>query len=144
MTLTIDFMVLPQVFLVIKDVFLGGRIGSGVFGTFNYVEIILSLLILALIFNLKFSKRWKVITSGLISVVLVFISLVYSFFLTPRIVQAAVAWESLPEGSSRVEMALLHQLYHRWYILTDSFKILLLIFLFFLLLVNQENAKESV
>lgn len=145
MTFTIDFMVLPQVFSHLKDIFLGGRIGMALFGVFNNLELILSLIIGVFIFKIAFYKGWHRKIALCSSFILVGIATLYKFYLTPRIINATNILESIPQDdfTHRGEAFLVHQGYHHWYIRVDSIKILILLLLLVLMLFPKENKEKA-
>lgn len=140
MTLTIDFMVLPRVFSLIKDVFLGGKIGRALFTSFNHCELVFGLLIVGLMASMAFLKVWHKRAAIGAAIALVLISLLYQFYLTPGIINATNTLDGIPlaDIEGRAQAFLTHQFYHQWYIRVDSLKILLLIFLMVLLFLKEE------
>lgn len=145
MTLTIDFMVLPKVFSVVKDIFLGGRIGRGLFTAFNYCEMTFSGLLLILIFTMVFPKIWQKRAAIASAISLALITLLYEFYLTPGIINATNTLESIPldEVERRAPVFLNHQFFHQWYIRADSLKILLLLFLMVLLMIKNDQVSDK-
>lgn len=146
MTFTIDFMVLPKVFSVIKDVFLGGEIGSGLFSTFNLVELLFATVLIGLAFTANFHKVIQQKLIRISSVMLFLISCLYQFYLTPGIINATNTTLSINEGEveRRAQAFLEQQFYHQWYIRVDSLKILLLGFILVLFILHKDQSKDQI
>ncbi len=128
MTATIDFLVLPQAFRVIKNVLIGGNLGIELFSRFNPLEMLFSFVILILMaiteIPAKMAKTIGLILSGL----LVAISFIYYFFLTPKIVMTTRVIESLAGKTSEAmaQAQMDHQFFHHLYIRMDSIKLVCL------------------
>ncbi len=145
MTATIDFLVLPTAFRVIKNLLLGGNLGIALFSRFNPLEMLFSLTILILMavteVQAKVAKTLALILSGL----LVAISFIYYFFLTPKIVMTTRVIESL-EGKTSEAMAqaqLDHQFFHHLYVRMDSVKLVCLCVILVIILVKFKERKVA-
>lgn len=145
MTFTIDFMVLPKVFSVIKDVFMGGKIGSGLFSTFNLIELVFATVLIGLAFTSNFSKSLHQKLTRISSVILFLISSLYQFYFTPGIINATNTILSIPETEveRRAAAFLEQQFFHQWYIRVDSLKILLLGLVLVLFILQKDQVDKD-
>lgn len=129
-TVLVDFFVVPAVFQNIAQFFEAGNLGLLLFRRLNTLEFPLSCLLLVCVL---FSARRFPVLKWLIlpSVVLVGISSLYLFSLTPKLSQLTATWEYAEKmgtlGAGGEDVQQLHQTYHSLYVGLDSVKLVLLL-----------------
>lgn len=129
-TVLVDFFVVPAVFQNVAQFFEAGNLGLVMFRRLNTLEFPLScgLFVCVLFSARRFpALKWLVLSAF----VLVGISSLYLFSLTPKLAQLTAAWEyaetmgTLGTGGEDVQQ--LHQTYHSFYIGIDTVKLILLV-----------------
>ncbi len=126
MTCLLDFLVVPLVFRNIQNFFEAGKLGIKLFSSFNYVEVIFSLILLIALIK---KGNWK---KYVLAFMLLGFSLFYLLYLTPNIIEWAANWEAHKPSSS-----FHHQLYRN----LETFKIAVLAL--FIFLINKKTTKDS-
>lgn len=141
MTLLVDIVVIPTVFKNISNLEEGGRIGMIVFHRFNCIEIFFGVCILAGV--LLREKKSK----GLIgaSMLLLFFSLLYTFYMTPTIARIGTSLHQVATTSSEYEfLRHEHTMFHNLYRYFDTTKLgILLLFSGVMIFLNSKH-KERV
>lgn len=136
-TCFIDFKVVPTVFRESTNLFDGARIGIQVFSSFNYIELVLALLILLSVWKLKRNK-----IEYILSTILLFIGSFYLLYLSPKISLHGLKLENLGEGG--IDHDELFDFYHSLYIKTDSVKLILLFAMILLVCKNIMKQPEKI
>ncbi|MCK6595885.1 MAG: DUF4149 domain-containing protein, partial [Bacteriovoracaceae bacterium] len=86
LTIAVDFIAIPTVFRTLKDINLGGSVGIELFPKVNKVEMILAMILLVgILYKQKVKEKMFDRLILLQSFFLFFLTLTYSFFLSPEI-----------------------------------------------------------
>lgn len=143
MSMLIDFIVVPNIFKMSKNIFDSGDLGIFLFSLLNRLEIVISLLLFFCLFQIAKRKRNPFLKRINLSLgtLLVTISITYTFYLSPKISYYGTQMKKLTsatEYSIDFEKAQLsHHFYHQSYKMVDGIKILTLIFLLALTFKNE-------
>jgi hypothetical protein len=130
LTCFLDFFAVPTVFRTLASRQDAGTLGMIFFHTFNKIEIVLALLLGLCGFffkdDIKFKKTFFSTISGLLILVLV-----YTFHMTPQIIDVNKKKYNVMEGSEEYRvLEEKHLFYHGLFRKTDGLKILVLLTLF--------------
>lgn len=144
MTCLIDFVAVPAAFRLIPSRQAAGTFGMFVFNTFNYIEIVFSLIFAGLTFSyrghIKFKKSYL-----FISIYLIFLSCLYAFYMTPRVMEVNKAkWNLLEDSKEYLVLDQEHQFLHKTFRKTDSVKILILLFLIGAGVAHKEDSEIKI
>ena len=139
MTCLIDFVAVPAAFRNISSREEAGTLGMILFNTFNYVEVVFALIFGSCFFFFKDKVKWKK-TYGGISVFLLLLSLLYAFYMSPRITEVnKQKWNLMEDSPEYKVLDKEHQFLHSTFRKTDSVKILILLFLIGAAVVRKEE-----
>jgi hypothetical protein len=140
-TILVDIIVIPNVFRTLGDIHSAGKIGMVVFHKFNLFEIFFGLMILSGIALKPLRKLWELITS----IILFFLSLIYTFVMTPAITEITQKINQTNiTDPVYAELQTNHAFYHNFYRYLDSAKlIVLLIFIIATLVLKLRITKEE-
>ncbi len=118
----VDFVVVPGVFRNIANFFEAGELGIYLFQRLNSLELVVASTVLAiLVFIFRSNRRaLPLLIAGFLVLAIV---LVYFTWLTPKIEALTTLWKI------NDDVQLDHQYYHRLYVIMDTIKILLLLFM---------------
>jgi hypothetical protein len=124
MSVLVDIVAIPTIFKNISNLEEGGRIGMTVFGRFNCFEIFFAVLILLGL--LSYKEKSKLLIG--LSVLLLVLSLFYTFFMTPMIANTSIQIHQLASGNPQFEfLQKQHNYYHILYRYFDTGKLLVLL-----------------
>lgn len=143
MSILVDIVAIPAVFKNISNMQEGGKIGMTVFGRFNCFEVFLALFI----FLGVLSRNEKSKTMLAFSIILLFFSFFYTFYMTPTIADAANRMHQINIHDPAYEIAVRHHRhFHGLYRYFEYAKfILLLVFASYVIRFNiQRTHKEHV
>lgn len=129
-TALVDFVVVPGVFRNIANFFEAGELGIYLFTRLNYLEVVIASTALAvLVFIFRRNRRaLPLLISGIVVLV---IALSYFAWLIPKIDHLSSLWK-LSEAGQTIPIADIqqeHQYFHRIYILMDTAKLIVLLFM---------------
>ncbi len=142
MTCLIDFVAVPAAFRNISSREEAGTLGMILFNTFNYVEVVFSLLFGGCFWFFKDKIKWKKAYS-LITVFLFLLSLTYAFYMSPRISEVnKQKWNLMEDSPEYKVLEKEHQFLHSTFRKTDSVKILILLFLIGAGVARKEDEQE--
>ncbi len=121
-TVLVDFVVVPGVFRNIANFFEAGELGIYLFQRLNSLELVVASTVLAiLVFIFRSNRRaLPLLIAGFLVLAIV---LVYFTWLTPKIEALTALWKINDDVQQE------HQYFHRLYLIIDSVKILLLVFM---------------
>ena len=129
-TALVDFVVVPGVFRNIADFFEAGELGIYLFTRLNYLEVVVASATLAVIVFI-FRKNRRALPLLVSGVVVLVIALVYFSWLIPKIDYLTELWK-LNEAGKAIPIADIqqeHQYFHRVYVIMDTVKLLVLLFM---------------
>jgi hypothetical protein len=136
LVLFVDFALTRTIFSEIHNFFEAGRLAIALFKKFNFIECILAFSLVTLNSLLLKQKKTSTI-SLLLTFLLLGISLIGTYSLTPKIASITATWEYAESmgtlGDASQDIQNLHSQYHQYYIALDSLKIILLFFLIILM-----------
>jgi hypothetical protein len=140
-TVLVDIVVIPNVFRTLGDIHSAGKIGMVVFHKFNLFEIFFAAIILSGIFLKPLRKLWELVTS----IILFFLTLIYTFVMTPAITEITHKINQTNISDPvYAELQSNHAFYHNFYRYLDSAKlIILLIFIVATLVLKLRTAKRD-
>lgn len=140
MSILVDFFVVPTVFSHIDDFFMAGDLGIALFTKFNRVEIILASTLISI------SALRTRLSLLMLSIFLWIIAMTYFLYLSPMIETLTELWKKAEEmglvsiaGIADIQVE--HQRYHKAYILIDSIKMALLLFVVSFAVYKEERWK---
>jgi fucose 4-O-acetylase-like acetyltransferase len=137
MSVLVDIVAIPTIFKNISNLEEGGRIGMTVFGRFNCFEIFFAVSIFLGLVSYK--EKSKFLIS--LSILLLGLSLFYTFFMTPMIANTSIQIHQLAPLDPRFEiLQKQHNYYHILYRYFDTAKLLVL--LVFAGMVTRLNIKK--
>ena len=139
MSALVDFVAVPTVFRNISSREEAGNIGMIIFSSFNIVEAVFAFLLLVFAHFFRDIVKWKkTMISTLLG--LFALSLVYNFYMTPKITEYTELMRTESEGSAKYqEYEKAHQGIHKAYVKLDGAKLLILLTLMGLALRNREE-----
>ncbi len=129
-TVLVDFVVVPGVFRNIEKFFEAGDLGIYLFRRLNYLEVVVASFVLGIL-TFIFRKNRKALPLFLSAIVVTAIALTYFTWLIPKIDEMTQLWK-LSEAGQAIAVADIqqeHQFYHRVYVIMDTLKILVLLFM---------------
>lgn len=129
-TALVDFIVVPGVFRNISNFFEAGDLGVYLFQRLNSLEVVIGSAVVALlIFIFRRNRRALPLLVG--SLLLMIIVLTYFTWLTPKIAELSELWKMSEAGKAIAvtDIQQEHQSYHRIYVIMDSVKLLVLLFM---------------
>ncbi len=129
-TVLVDFIVVPGVFRNIHNFFEAGDLGIYLFQRLNSLEVVVATFVLAVIIFI-FRKNRRTLPLLIAAVMVFLISLVYFSWLIPKIQHLSELWK-LSEAGKEIAIADIqqeHQFFHRIYVVMDTIKILILLFM---------------
>ena len=130
LTCFLDFFAVPTIFRTLSSRQDAGSLGMVLFLAFNRLEIVLSLILASCAWFFRDSIKWKK-TFWTSMVFLFILANVYTFHMSPTIINANKQKYELFEGSPEYEkLDRVHQQYHGLFRKTDGAKILVLLVLF--------------
>ncbi|WP_408098961.1 hypothetical protein ACJVC5_08590 [Peredibacter sp. HCB2-198] len=129
-TVLVDFFIIPTVFKTIDIFFKAGDLGIAVFSKLNNLEVFVGSVLVALL-AYQVTKNKKALPILIMSIVAWFIAMTYFTFLTPKLIEITELWKTtdlmgLTGVAEYPDLQQAHQFYHRLYIGTDVFKLVLL------------------
>ena len=137
MSLLVDIVAIPTVFKNISNLEEGGRIGMIVFGRFNCFEMFFGVCILLGVCSLK--EKSKLMIGS--AIVLLALSVFYTFFMTPLIADTSIKIHQILATDPQYEiLQKQHNYYHALYRSFDTAKLLGL--LVFAVVVTRVNIKR--
>ena len=137
MSILVDVVAIPAVFRNISNLEEGGRIGMIVFGRFNCFEIFFGTFILLGVLSPKEKSKLMIV----ISVLLLLLSLLYTFYMTPMIAESSIKIHQISVNDKLYEVLKKQQNdFHLLYRSFDTAKLLVLII--FASLVTRLNIKK--
>jgi hypothetical protein len=141
MSVLVDVVAIPTVFKNISIMQEGGKIGMIIFGRFNGFEIFFGLMILLGV--LSHQKKSKLMI-GLASVLLA-LSIIYTFYMTPMIAKAGVDLHLVNPNDPQYEILTKnHRFYHSLYRSLDTAKLIsLLAFAGLVIRFNLQNLRKE-
>lgn len=129
-TVLVDFIVVPGVFRNIHNFFEAGDLGLHLFQRLNSLEVVVATFVLAVVVFI-FRKNRRALPLLIAGVLVFIISLVYFSWLIPKIHELTELWK-LSEAGKQIAIADIqqeHQYFHRIYVVLDTIKILILLFM---------------
>jgi len=126
----VDFIVVPGVFRNIANFFEAGDLGIYLFQRLNYLEVVIASLVVALV-TFIFRKNRRSLPLLISSLVIMLIAFTYFAWLIPKITELTALWK-LSEAGTAIAVADIqqeHQFYHRIYVIMDTVKLLVLLFM---------------
>ena len=137
MSVLVDIVAIPTVFKNISNLQEAGKIGMTVFGRFNCFEIFFAIFIVLGV--LSFKEKSKLMIC--VSLILLLLSLFYTFYMTPMIAQTSIKIHSVAVTDPQYEiLGRQHYYYHSLYRYLDTAKLLVL--LVFAAFVTRFNIKR--
>lgn len=129
-TVLVDFIVAPGVFRNIEKFFEAGDLAVYLFRRLNYLEVVVASFVLGVL-TFIFRKNRKALPLYIAGIVVTGIALTYFSWLIPKIDELTQLWK-LSEAGQGIAVADIqqeHQFYHRVYVIMDTVKILILLFM---------------
>lgn len=137
----IDFVAVPKVFQTVSSQIEAGTLGMHIFKIFNRVEVLWSVLAVALSLRLLFKTkllRDKILVGG--AMILTVLSLSYSLYITPKITELNKKKYKLElESNEYLEVERVHNFYHKLYVKLDAGKLTILLIMLGILLKQREE-----
>ena len=129
-TVLTDFFVVPTVFQTIHDFFNAGELGIALFSRLNFLELIVSSL-LVIICGLKLRTSKQLLIFFIPVLVCWMIVMFYFSYLTPKLVTLTDLWKEAEKAGvtslgNIPDVQQEHQFYHKLYIRIDSVKLIIL------------------
>lgn len=141
LTCFLDFYAVPTIFKTLTSREDAGHLGMVLFFTFNKVEILLALGLGVSAWFFRKEIRWKKTFWSSISALLI-LTLVYTFHMSPVIIESNKKKYLLEEGTAEYQtLDKRHQQYHKLFRKTDGAKILILFILFGSTLRRREDCE---
>jgi hypothetical protein len=135
-TLFVDILAVPTVFRNVTNIVEAGKVGMTIFTAFNRLEFIFALIFLS--FALNKYKKERTTFLLILSTVLLFWSISYNIYFTPKIIYFADMVHSLPAGDPMIGVYKnQHMFYHGIYRYLDTAKIIYLITALVMLVKNK-------
>ena len=129
-TVLVDIFIIPTVFRTIDIFFKAGDLGIAVFSKLNNLEVLVGSVLVALL-AYQVTKNKKALPLLVMSIVAWLIAMTYFAYLTPKLIALTELWKTTDlmgitavAGIPDIQQA--HQFYHKLYIGTDVFKLVLL------------------
>lgn len=129
-TALVDFVVVPGVFQNIANFFEAGDLGIYLFTRLNSLEVVVASFVVAILAFI-FRRNRRSLPLLIAGVFVMGISLFYFSFLIPKIHSLTELWK-LSEAGKAVAIAdpqQEHQFFHRMYVILDTVKLLILLFM---------------
>ena len=129
-TALVDFVVVPGVFRNIDNFFEAGDLGIYLFQRLNYLEVVIASSVVAVV-TFIFRKNRLALPLLISSVVVMVIAFTYFTWLIPKISELTELWK-LSEAGKSIAIADIqqeHQFFHRIYVIMDTVKLLVLLFM---------------
>lgn len=129
-TALVDFIVVPGVFRNIENFFEAGNLGIYLFTRLNYLEVVIGSTALAVLVFI-FRKNRKALPLLLCGVSVLVIAFTYFTWLIPKIDHLTGLWK-MSEAGKAIAIADIqqeHQFFHRVYVVMDSVKLMVLLFM---------------
>jgi hypothetical protein len=126
----VDFVVVPAVFQNIEKFFEAGDLGIFLFKRLNYLEVVVASFVLGVL-TFIFRKNRKALPLYISGIIVTAIALTYFMWLIPKIDELTQLWK-LSEAGQAIAVADIqqdHQFYHRIYVIMDTVKLLVLLFM---------------
>ncbi len=125
-TLFVDILAVPTVFRNVTNIVEAGKVGMTIFTAFNRLEFVFALIFL--VYALNQYKKARTTFLLILSTVLLFWSISYNIYFTPKIIYFAEMVHSLPAGDPMIGVYKnQHMFYHVIYRYLDTAKIIYLI-----------------
>lgn len=125
-TLFVDILAVPTVFRNVSSIVEAGKVGMTIFTAFNRLEFLFGLIFVT--FALNVYKKERATFLLILSTVLLFWSISYNLYFTPKIIYFADMVHSLPAGDPLIGVYKnQHMFYHNIYRYLDTAKIIYLI-----------------
>lgn len=129
-TVLVDIFIIPTVFRTIDSFFQAGDLGIAVFSKLNNLEVFVGTVLVALL-AYQTTKNKKALPLLIMSIITWLIAMTYFSFLTPKLIALTELWKTTDlmgmtgvAGIPDIQEA--HQFYHKLYIGTDVFKLVIL------------------
>lgn len=129
-TVLVDIFIIPTVFRTIDNFFKAGDLGIAVFSKLNNLEVLVGSVLVAIL-AYQVTKNRKALPLLVMSIVTWLIAMTYFAYLTPKLIALTDLWKTTDlmgitgvAGIPDIQQA--HQFYHKLYIGTDVFKLVLL------------------
>lgn len=129
-TALVDFVVVPGVFRNIQNFFEAGDLGIYLFQRLNYLEVVIASAVVALV-TFIFRKNRRALPLLVSSLVVMIIAFTYFTWLIPKITYLTELWK-MSEAGKTIAIADIqqeHQFFHRIYVIMDTVKLLVLLFM---------------
>jgi hypothetical protein len=129
-TVLVDFVVVPAVFRNIEKFFEAGDLGIYLFTELNYLEVVVaSAVVMVMVFI--FRRNRKALPLFISSLLVMAIAFTYFTWLIPKIDYLTHLWKLSETGHTIIvsDIQLEHQFYHRVYVILDTVKVLILLFM---------------
>lgn len=129
-TVLVDFVVAPGIFRNIENFFEAGNFAIYLFRILNYLEVVIASFVLGIL-TFIFRKNRKALFLFISGIVVTGIALTYFTWLIPKIDELTHLWK-LSEAGQTIAVADIqqkHQFFHRVYVIMDTVKILILLFM---------------
>lgn len=129
-TALVDFVVVPGVFRNIENFFEAGNLGIYLFERLNYLEVVIASTVVALI-TFIFRQNRRALPLLISSLIVMIIAFTYFTWLIPKIADLTELWK-ISEAGKTIAVADIqqeHQYYHRIYVIMDTVKLLVLLFM---------------
>lgn len=124
MTILVDIIVIPTVFRNISSIQEAGKIGMTVFGRFNWIEVVMSSLILIGVTTRAHRSRWAIALAAFLFCHV----LNYALVMTPTIAEATrLIHQTNSADPMFAVLQTKHAFYHTLYRYLDTTKLLLLL-----------------
>lgn len=129
LTIAVDFIAIPTVFRTLKDINLGGSVGVELFPKVNKVEMILAMILLVgILYKQKVKEKMFDRLILLQSFFLFFLTLTYSFFLSPEIKRLTLLIQDKSKAYHLLpDLQIQHSFYHHLYIKLEGVKFIFLL-----------------
>ncbi len=129
-TMLVDFIVAPGVFRNIENFFEAGDLAIYLFRILNYLEVVVASFVLGIL-TFIFRKNRKAIPLFISAIIVTGIALTYFSWLIPKIDELTQVWKLSEAGKviAVADIQLEHQFFHRVYVIMDTVKLLVLLFM---------------
>lgn len=140
-TLFVDILAVPTVFRNVSSIVEAGKVGMTIFTAFNRIELVFA--VIFLVYALNRYKKVRTTFLLILSTVLLFWSISYNIYFTPKIIYFAEMVHTLPAGDPMIGIYKnQHMFYHTIYRYLDTAKIIYLITAL-VILVKSKFAEEK-